>query len=63
MRTALNGMLGLIGILISVMAPSNKTVAIADATTETHNVAVIFGLHVALPEDMKTFPTGLVPLP
>ena len=63
MRTALNSILGLIGILISILAPSNKTVAISDAITETHNVAVIFGLHVALPEDMKTFPIELVPLP
>lgn len=63
MRTGLNSILGLIGILISVMASSDKTVATADAITEKHNVAVIFGLHVALPDDMKTFPTDLVPLP
>jgi hypothetical protein len=26
-------------------------------------VAVIYGLHVAVPNDMKTFPAELVPLP
>ena len=51
------------GVLISVMAQSNKTVAVTNEGGEAHNVAVVYGLHVALPEDMKTFPAELVPLP
>jgi hypothetical protein len=30
---------------------------------EFHNVAVIYGLHVALPDDMKALSPELVPLP
>jgi hypothetical protein len=63
MRTASRVVLVVIGILISVMVPSNKTAAIADARDEGHNVAVFYGLHVAIPDDMKTFPAELVPLP
>ena len=51
------------GVLISVMAQSDKTVAVTNEASEAHNVAVVYGLHVALPEDMKTFPAELVPLP
>jgi hypothetical protein len=51
------------GVLISVMAQSDKTVAVTNGSGEAHNVAVVYGLHVALPEDMKTFPAELVPLP
>jgi len=51
------------GILISVMAASNRTVAVTEARGEPHNVVLIYGLHVALPDDMKTFPAELVPLP
>ncbi len=60
MRT-LNIALVAAGILISVMAQSDKTVAVTNG--ETHNVAVVYGLHVAIPDDMKTFPAELVPLP
>ena len=49
--------------LISMMAASNQTVAVTDARGEAHNVTVIYGLHVAIPDDMKTFPVELVPLP
>jgi hypothetical protein len=35
----------------------------ADTKTEAHKVAVIYGLHVALPDEMKAFPIELVPLP
>ena len=45
------------------MAASNQTVAVTDARGEAHNVTVIYGLHVAIPDDMKTFPVELVPLP
>jgi hypothetical protein len=63
MRRALNVVLAVMGIFISVMVPSNKTVAITDAEGEPHNIAVIYGLHVALPNDMKPFTVELVPLP
>jgi len=63
MRTVLNIALVLAGILISVMAPSSKTVAVTQPKSEAHNMTVVYGLHVALPDDMKTFPVDLVPLP
>ena len=59
----LNIVLVVTGILTSVMAASNKTVAVTNARGEGHNMAVVYGLHVAIPEDMKTFPAELVPLP
>ena len=59
----LNIVLVVTGIFTSVMAASNKTVAVTNARGEAHNIAVVYGLHVAIPEDMKTFPAELVPLP
>jgi hypothetical protein len=38
-------------------------ICLADAEGEPHNIAVIYGLHVALPNDMKPFTVELVPLP
>ena len=60
MRTTLNLILILLGVLTSVMVPSNETVAIAKAKGYPHNLAVV---HVARPEGMKTFPVEVVPLP
>ena len=60
MRTTLNLILIVLGVLTSVMVPSNETVAIAKAKGYPHNLAVV---HVARPEGMKTFPVELVPLP
>jgi hypothetical protein len=57
MRRILSIALVLGGVFINVMASPNSTV------TETDNVMVIHGLHVALPYDMKSFPVELVPLP
>jgi len=63
MRT-LNIALVVTGILISVVAASNKIVdAGTHASNELHHPAVVYGLHVALPDDMKAFPAELVPLP
>ena len=50
----------MIGILISVMVPSDKTVTISYAKGYPHNLAVV---HVARPDGMKTFPVEVVPLP
>lgn len=58
---ALNIIVAAIGILISVA--SNKTVTATEAKGEAYNVAVVDGLHVALPYDMRTFPVEIVPLP
>ena len=58
-----NIVLAVTGILISVMATPGRTVAVTNAKGEAHNVAVVYGLHVAIPNDMKTFPVELVPLP
>ncbi|HYC18537.1 MAG TPA: hypothetical protein VEC94_15135 [Pseudolabrys sp.] len=62
MRAALNIVLVATGILISVMVPP-KTAAITNFNGEGHNVAVVNGLHIAIPDDMKTFSPDLVPLP
>jgi hypothetical protein len=52
------------GLLMSVLALRDTTVANARATTDPlHNTAVIYGLHVALPATMKHFPPERVPLP
>ncbi len=63
MKRILNTILVVAGISASVMAAPPKTVAVGLATEAFHNVAVIDGLHVALPEDMRSFPAALVPLP
>jgi hypothetical protein len=60
MRTTLNLILIVLGVLTSVMVPSNETVAIAKAKGHPHNLAVV---HVARPDGMKTFPVEVVPLP
>lgn len=49
--------------LLVIVAP-NRTVADMEATYgEFRNQISIYGLHVALPDDMKRFPVELVPLP
>src|SRR6476659_5118116 len=63
MLTVLNIALVIAGILVSVMAPSGKPIAITQTQPEAQNVTVIYGLHVAVPKDMKAFPAELVPLP
>ena len=60
MRTTLNLILIVLGVLTSVMVPSNDTMAIAKAKGYPHNLAVV---HVARPDGMKTFPVEVVPLP
>ncbi|MGB6588638.1 MAG: hypothetical protein WBE93_22070 [Pseudolabrys sp.] len=60
MRTTLNLILIVLGVLTSVMVPSNETVAIAKAKGYPHNLAVV---HVARPDGMKTFPVEVVPQP
>ena len=63
MRTAPLILLVALVTLISVMAATNKTVAVTHAKGEGHNVTAIEGLHIAIPNDMKTFPADLVPFP
>ena len=60
MRTTLNLILIVLGVLTSVMVPSNETVAIAKAKGYPHNLAVV---HIARPDGMKTFPIEVVPQP
>ena len=60
MRTTLNLILIVLGVLTSVMVPSNETVAVAKAKGYPHNLAVV---HVARPDGMKTFPVEVVPQP
>jgi hypothetical protein len=64
MRRILNIVLVVAGISASVIIVSPpRTVAVGVATREFHNVAVIYGLHIALPDDMRGFSAALVPLP
>jgi len=54
----------LVSVAIDVMIGPNKTGANVKATKgQFHNEISIYGLHIALPENMKTFPVELVPLP
>ena len=48
--------------LISVAEAFYKMATPANANFEPHD-AVIYGLHIALPEGVRTFPAELVPLP
>jgi|RhiMetdeSRZDD1v2_1073273.scaffolds.fasta_scaffold900356_2 hypothetical protein len=50
-------------ILFSVMGAANNTGAITRVIGERDNVTVIEGLHIATPNNMKTFPAELVPVP
>jgi hypothetical protein len=64
MRRVINIALVLSSIFVNVTASPNKTVAETEARkTQFHNVISVSGLYVALPEDMKSFPVELVPLP
>jgi hypothetical protein len=59
---AFNIGLVVIGVLFGVAGASHKMVTAGTANFEAHD-AVIYGLHIALPDSMKTFPAELVPLP
>ena len=50
-------------ILLSVVGAANNTGAITRVIGERNNVTVIEGLHITIPNTMKTFPAELVPLP
>ena len=59
---AFNIGLVVIGVLFGVAGASHKMVIAGTANFEAHD-AVIYGLHIALPDSMKAFPAELVPLP
>src|SRR5262245_14240626 len=64
MRRALNVALVVAGVLVSVMTSRSTTVADSQAAqSPVQNGTVVYGLHVALPSHMKSFPPELVPLP
>jgi len=48
--------------LVGVAEAFHKMTTPANADFQAHD-AVIDGLHIALPDGMKTFPADLVPLP
>ena len=50
-------------ILFSVVAAANNTGAVTRVIGERDNVTVVEGLHIATPNNMKTFPAEIVPLP
>jgi hypothetical protein len=60
MRKALYVVLVLASVLTGVIAAPMKQVA---AKAEFHNHVVVDGLYVALPTEMKSFPTDLVAEP
>ena len=64
MRRALNVALVVVGVLVNVLASRDTTVANSQAARgSAQNGAIVYGLHVALPSNMKNFPPELVPLP
>ena len=64
MRRALNVALVVAGVLVSVLASRESTVArIQAAQRPAQNGGIAYGLHVAVPSNMKSFPPELVPLP
>jgi hypothetical protein len=63
MRRVFNVALVVTGVTISVVASPNKTIAVSEVKGEAPNVAVIDGLHVAVPDNMKAFPAELVAIP
>jgi len=60
MRRALNILLVLAGVLVSVIGSQSKT---GLTNRDGHNVVVVDGLHVALPNGVKGLPAGMIPLP
>ena len=63
MRRVFNVALVVTGVMISVIVSPNRTVAVNGVKGEAPNVAVIYGLHVVVPDNMKAFPAELVPIP
>ena len=64
MRRALNAALVVAGVLVNVLASRDTTVANSQAARlPVQNGTIVYGLHVALPSNMKNFPPELVPLP
>jgi len=49
-------------VLCGLADASSRLVAATSANFEPHD-AVIYGLHIALPDGVRTFPAELVPLP
>jgi hypothetical protein len=64
MRRALNVALVVAGVLANVLISRSITVANSQsAQWPAQNGTIVYGLHVALPSHMKSFPPELVPLP
>ena len=64
MRRALNVALVVAGVLVNVMTSRSTTVAHSQAAQwPVQNGTDVYGLHVALPSNMKNIPPELVPLP
>lgn len=54
----------LAGVVADVMAAPGKTAAdVETAKIQLPNGVSLYGLRIALPDTMKTFPAELVPLP
>jgi hypothetical protein len=52
-----------VSIVFEAFTGPEATIAELNTTTPIQNGVSIYGLHVALPADMKSFPAELVPLP
>jgi len=53
----------ILSVVVGAVIVRDIRVAITHPAVAPQNVAVVYGLHVAVPDDMKTFPVELVPLP
>jgi fatty acid/phospholipid biosynthesis enzyme len=54
----------LVSVVADVMISPGKTAAHMEvAKGQFQNGVSVYGLHIALPDTMKTFPAELVPLP
>ena len=51
------------GLLLGLLASQSTAVVNTRIATSPGNTAVVYGLHVALPSNMKNFPPERVPLP
>lgn len=50
-------------IVLAIFAPSTTVADLEAIKSEFQNRISIYGLHIALPDDMKNFPMEIVPLP
>ncbi len=51
-------------VLLVIVAPSKTAGDMEASKSEIHKrISIVYGLHMALPDEMKHFPIELLPLP